>query len=203
MRSFLRLSTLATLTAAALTGCSPYDPDLGGTPFLCAADEPRCPDDYTCQDDGTSRMVCVSANGSIVDSGPIGFQCADDSQLETSNGASNDTIQTAYITPVAGQRKDISFAGVAICPEGDKDTYQVTTTAANQNLEAVTTWETGMPVSVSILGSGGATLNNGTSSGEKSLRAYVANLPIGTYFVQTYASATVKNNYRIEIKVDP
>ena len=198
MRSFLLLSL-----AAAAAACSPYDPDLGPTPFLCGAEEPRCPDDYSCQDDGTGRMVCVSAGGAIVDSGPIGFQCADDSQLETSNGASNDTIQTAYITPVAGQRKDISFAGVAICPEGDKDTFQVTTTVANQNLEAVTTWETGMPVSVSILGSGGATLNNGTSSGDKSLRAYVANLPAGTYYVQTYASATVKNNYRIAIKVDP
>jgi hypothetical protein len=186
---------------AALTACSSYSPDLGGAPFLCDTDEPRCPDGYACQDDGTGRMVCFSESGGIVDAAPVGFQCADDSILE--GAGKNDTIQTAYATPVATQRKDISFAGLAICPEGDKDTYTVNITTANSNLEAVSTWESGMPISVSILGSGGATLNNGTSSGENSLRAYVANLPVATYYVQTYAAANVKNNYKVTITVTP
>lgn len=189
------------IVSAALAACSSYNPDLGGAPFLCATDEPRCPDGFACQDDGTGRMVCFSESGGIVDAPVVGFQCADDSILE--GAGKNDTIQTAYATPVATQRKDISFAGLAICPEGDKDTYTVNITTANSNLEAVSTWESGMPISVSILGSGGATLNNGTSSGEKSLRAYVANLPVATYYVQTYAAANVKNNYKVTITVTP
>jgi len=189
------------LLSASLTACGAYAPDLGGAPFLCGTDEPRCPEGYSCQDDGTSRMVCFSNSGGVVDSAPVGFQCADDSILEGSG--KNDTIQTAYATPVATQRKDISFAGLAICPEGDKDTYTVNITTANSNLEAVATTESGQPVSVSILGSGGATLNNGTSSGPNSLRAYVANLPVATYYVQTYAAANVKNNYKVTITVTP
>jgi hypothetical protein len=189
------------IVSAALAACSSYNPDLGGAPFLCAMDEPRCPDGFACQDDGTGRMVCFSESGGIVDAAPVGFQCADDSILE--GAGKNDTIQTAYATPVATQRKDISFAGLAICPEGDKDTYTVNITTANSNLEAVSTWESGMPISVSSLGSGGATLNNGTSSGEMSLRAYVANLPVATYYVQTYAAANVKNNYKVTITVTP
>jgi hypothetical protein len=195
------MRTLAFSFVAALSACSSYNPDLGGAPFLCATDEPRCPEGYACQDDGSSRMVCFSESGGIVDAAPVGFQCADDSILE--GAGKNDTIQTAYATPVATQRKDISFAGLAICPEGDKDTYTVNITAANSNLEAVATTESGQPVSVSILGSGGATLNNGTSSGPNSLRAYVANLPVATYYVQTYAAANVKNNYKVTITVTP
>lgn len=197
MRSLVLVLLLA---IAAAPGCG-YNPDLGGVPFACGMTEPRCPEDYTCQDNGMGVMNCYSNSGGIVDSAPVGFQCADDSILEGSG--KNDTIQTAYATPVATQRKDISFAGLAICPEGDKDTYTVNITTANSNLEAVATTEGGQPVSVSILGSGGATLNNGTSSGAMSLRAYVANLPVATYYVQTYAAANVKNNYKVTITVTP
>ena len=197
MRSFLLLAS----SAAALVACSPFDPNLGGSPYLCADEEPRCPEGYTCEAQGTN-MVCIGASGPTVDAPVNGFKCQDDSQLEQSNGPNNDSIGTAFATPVAGQRKDISFAGLAICPEGDKDTYLVTITAQGQNLTAVTEWESGSPVSVSILGSGGATLNNGTSSGANMLRAFVANLPVGSYYVQTYAAATVKNNYKISITVD-
>ncbi len=196
MRSFSFL-----LLTAALSACNGYDPQLPGRAFACDTVEPRCPENYTCQDEGMGTMVCLSNSGGVVDAGPTGFQCADDSILE--GAGKNDTIQTAYATPVATQRKDISFAGLAICPEGDKDTYTVNITTANSNLEAVSSWESGMPISVSILGSGGATLNNGTSSGANSLRAYVANLPVATYYVQTYAAANVKNNYKVTITVTP
>jgi hypothetical protein len=144
-------------------------------------------------------MVCFSESGGVVDAGPVGFQCADDSTLETSNGTSNDTIQSAYATPVQTQFPMISFAGLAICPQGDKDTYLINVSRAGTNIEVVTSWESGMPISISILGSGGATLNNGTSSGETSIRAYVANVPVGTYYAQAYAAANVKNNYKISI----
>ncbi len=197
MRSALIFASVS--VSSLLGACNAYDPDLGGTPFLCAMAEPKCPDGYECRDDGTGRQVCFTTSGTITDAPVSGFQCADDSILE---GASkNDTVANAYATPVATQRPDISFAGLAICPEGDKDTYKIDITAANSNLEVITSWDSGMPISVSILNGSGASINNGTSNGEKSLRAYAANLPIGTYYAQAYAAANVKNNYKISLKV--
>ncbi|MBA3456228.1 MAG: hypothetical protein H0T42_24220, partial [Deltaproteobacteria bacterium] len=140
------------LVTAALSACNGYNPDLPGRAFACDTEEPRCPESYSCQDQGMGTMVCISDSGGVVDAGPTGFQCADDSILE--GAGKNDTIQTAYATPVATQRKDISFAGLAICPEGDRDTYAVNIIAVNQNLEAVSSWDSGMPISISILGGG-------------------------------------------------
>lgn len=206
MRSFIVVSTLAA-SLASITGCSPYDPDLGGVPYRCAAAEPKCPEDYTCQDDGKGVQVCVSPNGPGVDANAgMTFQCADDSVLE--GAGKNETINTAYATPVAQQRKDISFAGVAICPEGDRDTFLVTVVVANSDLEAVTSWlpgtpktSTGQPVSVNILNSGGTSIANSQSVSDTSQKAFAANLPVGTYYVQTYAAATAKNNYSIKMTV--
>ena len=197
MRSLL--SSPFVSLALVLAACSPYNPDLGSSPFLCGDTEPVCPEGYTCQDDGMGRQVCITTGGSLADAAPVGFQCADDSLLE--GAGKNDTIQTAYATPVATQRNDISFAGLAICPEGDKDNYLINVVTANSNLEVVTSWDSGMPVSVSILNGGGTSINNGTANGENSLRAFAANLPIGTYYAQAYAAATTKNNYRIQITV--
>jgi len=47
-------------------------------------------------------------------------------------------------------------------------------------------------VFASILNSGGVPIANATvvSSNPTSLRAYTPNLPIGTYYVQTYTSTT-------------
>ncbi len=125
---------------------------------------------------------------------------ADDSILE--GQTKNDTIATAYATPVASSKPDITFAGLAICPEGDKDTYKIDVSVIS-DIEVITTWDAGNPVSVSILGAGGATLVNGTSNGANSLKAFAANQPMGTYYAQAYASATTKNNYKISLKVTP
>ena len=197
MRSALIFASLS--LSSLLGACNAYDPDLGGAPFLCAAAEPKCPDGYACMADGTGRQICQSTSGNVVDAAVSGFQCADDSIIEKPD--KNDTVGSAYVTPVASQRPEITFSGLAICPEGDKDTYQIQVTAANSNLEVITSWDSGMPISVSILNGSGASINNGTSSGEKSIRAYAANLPVGTYYAQAYAAANVKNNYKISLKV--
>lgn len=44
---------------AALGACTPYDPQLGPTPFLCGDTEPKCPDGYTCQMNGGGSGVCT------------------------------------------------------------------------------------------------------------------------------------------------
>ena len=193
----MRSALVILFLSSALAACG-YNPDLGSKPFLCATEEPKCPDGYACMDNG-GKQECVTTSGNIVDAATTGFQCADDSILE--GAGKNDTVATAYVTPVATTKQDITFAGLAICPEGDKDTYQVQITVVNSNLEVITSWDSGMPVSVSILNGGGTSINNGTSNGANSLRAYAANLPVGTYYAQAYASATTKNNYKISLKV--
>src|SRR6267142_8105 len=102
----MRIQVMVLVAAAA---CSPYSPNLGNTPFLCANNDPKCPDGYTCQP-LDMKMVCVQ------------------------NGTNNDSIATAYQTPVATQRKDLDFTNLAICPTGDKDYYSVQLTAT-QNID--------------------------------------------------------------------
>ena len=194
------LLILSVFSSGSILGACGYSPDLGGSPFLCAAAEPKCPDGYACMADTTGRQVCYSTSGNIVDAPVSGFQCADDSALE--GVPKNDTIATAFVTNVATQRNEITFAGLAICPEGDKDTYHIQLSRVS-DLEVITSWDSGMPISVSILGMGGATLVNGTSNGPSSLKAFAANLAAGTYYAQAYASATTKNNYKIAFKVTP
>lgn len=202
-----QLSILSVGTALAIgiaASCSPYSPSLGDAPYLCAMAEPACPDGYFCQ---TTQMpaprdrICVSENGLTPDTMQMGFPCADDSALE--GGARNDTPMTAYQTPVDSQRLDLTLAGLAICPEQDKDNYAVTVSSANANkaIEVIVSWDSGQPISMSILNAGGTSIGNGLANGDKSLRACVANIPAGTYYGSVFATGSTKNNYRMSIKL--
>ena len=199
----MRKSTLLTsaiLGLAAIAGCSPYDPDLGNAPYLCAASEPRCPDDYACVDDGGGRMVCVSSGGITPDAGPDGggggFQCAVDGPLEP-----NDSISMAYQTDVGVGAPMRAYGPISICPEGDKDHFQINISSPNQGLEVITRWETGMPISCSLLNAAGTSIANGTAMGTNALRACAPNLPVGLYYAAAFSAGNLKNNYRIEMKV--
>ena len=197
----MRKSTLLTSTIlglAALAGCSPYNPDLGNSPYLCAAAEPRCPDDYECVDSG-GRMVCVTAGGVAPDSGSGsggGFQCAVDGPLEP-----NDAIAMAYQTDVASPAPMRAYGPISICPEGDKDHFQINITSQNQGLEVITRWETGMPITNSLLISSGNPIATASPMGTNALRSCAANLPVGTYYAVALSAGGLKNNYRIEMKV--
>jgi hypothetical protein len=192
MRSFSLLFVLGLFGA-----CSPYDPDLGVAPFLCGDAEPRCPDGYTCQPQGSTE-VCLAPGGSLPDAGK--GNCADDSTLEP-----NDSIQMAFQTPVATQKNNLMFAGLAICPAGDKDNYSITITMANQNLEMIIEYDaSGADLQGAILNSNGAPIANATPMSSGVRRAYTPNLPVGTYYAQVYgpSSGTVQtNNYKLTVNV--
>jgi hypothetical protein len=66
----MRARLCALAIATGLAACSPYDPSLPPAPFLCATDEPRCPDGFTCVADA-KQMVC-RANGTTIDAGAPG-----------------------------------------------------------------------------------------------------------------------------------
>ena len=197
VRSFGLLVPIVAATTAVAINCSPYSPDLGNAPYLCAESEPKCPDDYTCTDDGTGRMVCLAKGGLVPDSGSgtTGFQCAPDGPpLEP-----NDTKDQAYVTDVSPTQSR-KYGPIAICPETDRDHFQVNVTLANKGIQAITSeWELSTPVSVSILNATGASIGNGVAMGEKALRACVPNLPVGTYYAVAFGTA--KNNYKIELKL--
>src|SRR5262245_17250126 len=116
-----------------LAGC-PYEPDLGVAPFLCGPvdQEKRCPDGYDCVPQGGSGAeVCLIKTGGTIPPDASNTNCADDSPLEPNNQISN-----AWQTPV-DTTKMFPLAGLAICPNGDKDTYAVTIRVAMENLEMI------------------------------------------------------------------
>ena len=194
----LRSSFLCGL--AGLAACSPYSPDLGNAPYLCADSEPRCPADYACvMDEGTGREVCLAAGGVIPDAGPdahTGFTCAMDGPLEP-----NDMLSEAYQTDVGLGAPMRIYGPISICPEGDKDLFQINITAPNQGVQIITRWDSGMPVYNSLLNAAGTSIANGLAMGTNALRACVANLPVGQYFAAASAATTTRNNYRIEMKI--
>jgi hypothetical protein len=69
----LALVAAAALATAAASACSPYDPSLPTTPFVCADDEPRCPDGYVCVGDPDGRKVCRAASAAIDAAVPDGI----------------------------------------------------------------------------------------------------------------------------------
>jgi hypothetical protein len=198
MRSFFFL-----VLASAAAACSPYDPDLGASPFLCGPmdQNPRCPDGYTCMTT-TGGDYCLAAGGMVpVDANTS--HCNDDSQLEP-----NDSIAQAFQTPVATTKNTLTFAGLAICPMGDKDDYSVTITTANQNLEVIIEYDPAMGADLqgSILNSGGQAIANASPvTGMAGVRrAYTPNLPTGVYYASVFgptSGALQTNNYKMTINV--
>ena len=176
-----------------LAACSAYDPDLGATPFLCGDTDPKCPEGYACNADSTGRMVCEK--GATTD-GAMQGSCANDSMLEP-----NDNINNAWQSPVATARMNISLTSLAICPGTDKDNYKVDITTEGQNLEVILTYDPGNALSASLLNGTGTSIVNGTPMGTNQVRAYAANLPVGSYFASIFSANMTENNYRIDINV--
>jgi hypothetical protein len=194
-----RAPLLATcgLGAAALAACSPYDPDLGATPYLCATEEPRCPDDYTCMDDGL-RPVCVRSGGTAPDGRPdqSGFACAADGLLEP-----NDATSQAYQTDVGTSVPMRVFGPISICPEGDRDHFQINVSTVNKGIRVVTRWDSGPPITCQLLNSAGTAIANGAAMGTNAMQACVTNLPTGVYYAVAYSEKSLRNNYRIELTI--
>lgn len=197
----MRTLLLASLLSAA--ACSPYDPDLGAAPFRCGPVEQgqRCPDGYTCIPGQGSNApeVCIEngGNGMLPDAGT--GTCADDRSLEP-----NDSTGTAWVTPV-DSTKSFPLAALAICPAGDKDTYSVMITQANENLEMLIQYQAGgAELQGAILNSAGISIGNAISTGSGTKRAYTPNLPTGIYYVQVTGPSSgtaTTNNYSLTINV--
>jgi hypothetical protein len=197
-------SLLFIVIASTITACSPYDPELGDSPFLCGPVEQaeRCPDGYTCQVNAADNKEYCLTMGGMVPVDASSLNCADDSSLEP-----NDMIAQAFQTPVATTKNMLAFAGLAICPAGDKDNYAVTITTANQNLEVIIEYDAGgADLQGSILNAGGTPIANASPvtnmAGQR--RAYTPNLPTGVYYASVFGptmGTLTTNNYKMTINV--
>lgn len=195
------LSTLLGLVVpATIAACTPFSPDLGGAPYLCADDV--CPEGYTCTttaEPAPRDKVCVAENGVVPDGGTVGFECLDDSAF-----GDNDETSGAFQTPVAST--NASFTALAsICPELDTDTFGIQIVTNGTSLKVTTSWEAGKPISVSILNAAGMSITNGVPDGDNANVACINTgiLPPGMYYASAFSNdTTVKNNYRIEILSD-
>ena len=187
------------VVALSFAACSPYSPDLGVAPFRCGDADPKCPDGYECQAQGSGASLCILPGGTAPDAAN---NCANDSALEP-----NDTIQTAYITGVADSKLTIPYAGLAICPAGDKDTYSIHITQSMQNLEVVVTYDpNGAALTGALLSSAGSTVlaMSPVTGMQGVIRAYAANLNVATFYAQVTGPASgtlLTNNYKMTITV--
>ena len=204
----MMLRTLLTIAiAGVVSACSPYAPSLGNTPFECGTTDPQCPDGYSCKTMGT-KLLCMSDSPSSVDSGSgTGFPCADDSVLE--GPSRNDTVATSSTTPVASTRASITYGGLAICPNGDKDTYRVDgiSAAGNQTLTATVTYDPitdgGVALSVAVLNMSGIAIAQGSPMGTNTVVVKVTNVTANSqpYYVSVFGPPMGENNYKLTIAV--
>ena len=189
MRTVIFLSLL-------FAGCAAYDPSLPPSAFTCGDTDPKCPEGYACMDDGTGKLVCVSGGGGESPDAGGEFVCLDQPAFEP-----NDNTAMAYMTNV-GTTQMITFGPISICPATDMDHFKVVTGAV-ANIEVITTWESGTPVTNAVLGMGGNTIVSGSSTSATSMRACAAGQAAGTYFAVAQSMGAAENNYTMSIKLVP
>jgi hypothetical protein len=185
-------------------GCSPYDPNLGTAPFKCGTSQPLCPRGYICDGDPGFGVCLREGDPDLPDSGPSlpdapPFSCADDSATEP-----NDTLQTAFPTPVMEDLPMVSYASLAICPDSDIDHYRININQPNVTLRAEITHASQQGrLALEILNNSGTVIREGTPLGANAdvLRADVPQIALGVYYVRVQASGPgIRNNYSLAIQ---
>jgi hypothetical protein len=199
----MRLGAIAAL-AAIWSGCGGQSSDDGEVGGHCYPNA-TCNVGLTC-----AAGICMPVDAAIVDAAsdarvdaavdaPVDALVCTDTSIEP-----NDTIATAFVTPVATLQNTISITNLMICPAGDKDDFAVTITAANQNLEMILDFDPAAPIGMgSILNSGGVPIANATmvTGMPYRQRAYTPNLPTGVYYAAVYAGLGDVTRYQLTLNV--
>jgi hypothetical protein len=110
---------------------------------------------------------------------------------------------TPYVTGVATTLSSITLTGAMICPAGDQDEFEVTI-EPGRNLEMVVeAAASDPPVEGSLLNASRTPLINTApmAGARQKRRAFVANLPAGTFYVATHAAPGVVSHYTVTITV--
>jgi hypothetical protein len=198
---------LVPLAALALaTACNPYDPKLGYEPFQCGDSEPRCPLDYTCVTSADGTGVCQQTGVEMPDAGD---ETGDDSCNDDQAVEPNNTVEQAFDTGIPDARASFEVVGLAICPSSDIDMFSFQVGANGTNAVAEITYRSVRgELHLDILNMSGTSIMSGTLVEDEeqtdTLRAQVANLPVGTFFVRIQGADDVQNNYdRLSLVTTP
>lgn len=199
------ISTLLCAVTAMAVGCDPYAPDLGGEPFRCGAEEPRCPKGYTCDERSATEHICVRHGIDIPDRPDAmeaaldaeQFFCSDDSLIEN-----NDSVTDPTIIPIPDLRDDYALTGLAICPSTDVDIYRFRIDRTGKSIQVDIEFQAARgSLLLDILNSAGVTIRSGTAvdGNPELVRAALENVISDTYFVRVKASPGVENNYSLHV----
>ncbi len=196
-----------------LAACSPYNPNLGGEPFLCGSGAPACPSGYSCTGmSGSGMQMICEPNGKGVDANPLGAMCNNDQSL-----GNNHTVADAYMLPnplptqMSGM-ESIMLGSLSICPIGDQDYFQIVINGAMdgtmQTLEADVAYDTwGSALTGYLLNSGGTQIKSlmPVSGMPRTISAVAASLPPDTYYIEVLSTAAAPqmNNYTLTVTVSP
>jgi hypothetical protein len=195
----VKLSPVAPLIAAAVFGCSPFDPELGKYPFLCANTNPRCPEGYVCVDGAGSDEICALP-GAAPDGGggDSGLQCDVDSAREP-----NDTTDAATVASTG----DVLDA--VLCPETDVDVYKLSVDTTGEAIRVDVSYDSNNgPLAIDLLNSTGLVIRSATKVGNDPghLRVDFENLAAGDYYGRVQAmDGAFRTNYQVAfvITADP
>ena len=195
----MQVSRIAPLIAVAAVGCSPYDPELGAHPFLCANTRPRCPDGYVCVPGAGSAEICAlpEAGTDGGTTGDSGLQCGVDSDREP-----NESIDLA--TPITDTSGAAPLDAV-LCPETDVDVYQLTVDTTGESVRVDVNYDSGNGgLQIDLLNSTGLVIRSATRVGNDPdhLRVDFANLAAGTYFARVESMPPgFRTNYQVTFLV--
>lgn len=192
-RHIVRGSILSLAVAAAVVGCTPYDPDLGARPFLCGDSEPRCPDGYVCVTRVGSDQVCERSEA-VADAGDdANLLCSGDTAHEP-----NETITAATVVPIPDAGETYMTTAV-ICPQSDIDIYKLNVDTTGKNVRVEVNYDAAAgELAADLLNSTGISIRTATrvNNDPDKLRADFANLAQGIYYGRVQGTGRL-NNYSV------
>lgn len=195
------------LVAILLSGCDPYDPELGDRPFQCGALEPRCPDGYTCVVLSPREAVCdregavaPDAGSASVDAAP--FLCADDGAIEP-----NDRVVLATPTSIPDAANTYDREELAICPTADVDLFELAVTAPGSDVVTEIEFQAihGSLILDVVNAAGGEVGTSAVVDGDPGhLRAVIRDAQPALYYARIQAAVQgIRNNYDLRVTVAP
>jgi hypothetical protein len=113
------------------------------------------------------------------------------------------SMQTAVDTGVASMTSTFAMTGMAICPAGDQDFFEVEITQTTSDIEVVIEHAAMEPaVAGSLLNSTGIPIRNSMAvPGTAQTRIDATYLPAGVYYVETYALPGATSHYKLDLSV--
>ena len=201
------------LGALCISGC--YSPELGVTPFRCAANGKRCPDDYQCVLNSVGTEVCMqTGTGSSNDSGqpntdavignskdgPVYVDGATVQPSETCKDRAEEPNNSFNSATSLGDRQGV-FPGWEICYPGDVDHYSVALKSGQRLTITIVFKHADGDLELVLLDPAGKVIGASRSSSNNETLVHQATAA-GKYIFAVYGLAGAIAPYSIELQID-